>query len=69
MTAHIDRLRNVRSLAQSVADDCEEDAAALDSVPFSPAGIGKVLGEMLAMVKALASMVETLADVLEEREG
>lgn len=46
--------------ARMVREDAESDAKLLDSTPFTPAGVGPVLGAMLAMIAALARCIEEL---------
>lgn len=46
--------------ARMVREDAEADATRLDSTPFTPAGIGPVFGNILAMIGALAKCVEEL---------
>lgn len=62
-------LAEVLRVMKMVAADCETDAAALDSTPFTPRGVGGVLGETLAMVKTIAVSVATLADTLADTDS
>ncbi len=48
--------------AKLIREDCAKDATALDSTPFSPQGIGPVLGNMFAMIAGLAKCIEELAE-------
>jgi len=56
--SHAERMTMVRN-------DCKTDAAALDSAPFTPLGIGETLGTMLALIAAIADTTRVLC----EREG
>ena len=61
--------RDLRKLAETmrmVAADCAEDATKLDSTPFTPKGIGSVLGEHLAMIATVAQGIAIVADELDE---
>lgn len=51
-----------RKRAQLVLEDAPKDAAKLDRTPFTPLGIGTVLGEMLAMIEALAQCILELTE-------
>jgi hypothetical protein len=51
-----------RERAQLVLEDTHRDAVKLDSTPFTPRGIGTVLGEQLAMIAALASCIIELTE-------
>lgn len=53
--------------AKLVREDCTTDAERLDSTPFSPKGIGPVLGSMLAMIAALAKCIEEIVEHEEAR--
>ena len=59
------RLTKAREIAEMVYADCATDALKLDSTPFTPRGIGEVLGATLAMIAAVAKVCEHLADEIE----
>ena len=48
--------------ARLVLDDVPRDAEALDRTPFTPQGLGPVLGSMLAQIGALAKCIVELAE-------
>lgn len=58
-------LGSLAEVMRQVAEDCATDAAALDSTPFTPRGIGEALGAILAMIAAVAKGVELLAAEIE----
>jgi hypothetical protein len=45
-------------ICQMIIDNLEKDAAKLDKTPFTPSGMGKVLGELMADVQALAKVIK-----------
>lgn len=49
-----------------VAADCETDATSLDATPFTGRGVGEVFGNLLAMIKACATVNALLCDELVE---
>lgn len=55
------KLQRIAEVMRMVADDCETDALGLDSVPFTPRGVGEKLGEIFAAVQAVARAVEVIA--------
>ncbi len=57
--SHAERMRLVR-------DDCEPDAKALDGMPLNGRAVGNVIGQVLAMVEAIADTVALLCERLEE---
>ena len=61
-------LRDIAETMRLVARDCDTDATALDRTPFTPKGVGAVLGEPLAIVAAVAKGVAIAADELAQRE-
>lgn len=48
-----------------VRDDCAPDAKALDGKPLTGHAVGTAIGQVLAMIEAIA---DTLIELLEERE-
>lgn len=52
--------------ARLVLEDAPRDAAQVDRTPFTPSGVGPLLGNILAMIAALAECVIELA---EDRDG
>jgi hypothetical protein len=56
---------DIGEVARMVQADCVTDAAALDRTPFTPRGIGEVLGATLAMIAALAKAIEHLDEKVE----
>lgn len=55
--------------AKLVLEDVPTDAKALDSTPFSPPGVAGALGNLLAMVGALAQcVIELTEEVQRARE-
>jgi hypothetical protein len=58
LAKHVDVMRMVQA-------DCEADARALDSTPFTPHGLGTALGQVLAQIKAVAKTCEVLAEQLQ----
>jgi len=50
--------------ARMVREDCEKDSHEVDRTPFTPKGVGTVLGQLLAMIAVLAECVAELGDEL-----
>lgn len=70
MNDHRDvRIANVADLMRVVQDDCQTDALALDSTPFTPRGVAEALGATLAMIGACARSIEVLAEALLDTDG
>lgn len=59
---------NVAEKMRLVASDCEADAVKLDSTPFTPRGVGSVLGEHLAMIMAVATATSLVAEEFAKME-
>lgn len=55
-------MSGISDTMRQVQADCKSDAAALDSTPFTPRGVGESLGTILAMLAAVARAVELLAE-------
>ena len=55
--------------ARMVREDCNTDAAALNSTPFTPKGIGETFGNTLAMIAAVAKCCEEIAETLAQEEA
>jgi hypothetical protein len=58
------RLHRIVDVMRELAGDCETDAVALDSRPFTPAGVGETFGSTLAMLRAVALAVAAIGDEL-----
>ena len=56
-----------RERARLVFEDAPHDAERLESTPFTSRGVGEALGNLLAMVAALAKCVEEIVAELEAR--
>lgn len=57
----IDRIQEV---ASQVSKDCENDALTLDGLPFNGKTVAKRLGEIYAMVQALANGMVVVCEQL-----
>lgn len=60
--------KNVAEKMRLVASDCEADAVRVDSTPFTPLGVGTLLGEHLAMIKAVATATALVAEEFAKME-
>jgi hypothetical protein len=56
----------ILEVTRMVSDDCEKDAKTLDGMPFCGTNVGIRLGEIYAMIKALADTQAALALAVEE---
>ena len=54
-------IKEIAARMALVYDDCKTDATRVDETPFTPRGVGGLLGEHLAMIAAVAKSVEQLA--------
>lgn len=61
-------LERIGEVASTVRADCAADATALDRTPFTPRGMGETFGANLAMIAALAQLIEHLAEHVQELE-
>jgi hypothetical protein len=61
MTTNDERLAEVRRVAAMIEASAFSDAQRMDATPFDQAGVGEMLGGMLAMTAALARLVAMLA--------
>lgn len=55
-------LTTIAEAMRTVQADCEQDAAQVDSTPFTPRGVGETFGNTLAMLAAVARAVELLSE-------
>lgn len=62
------QLDRVIEVASMVRADAETDALSLDLVPFTPQGVGQRLGEIYAMLLALAGGLKALAELMGREE-
>lgn len=58
------RLLRIAEVMAMVAEDCANDAAALDHTNFTPRGVGEAFGTALAQIKAIAEANKVLASTL-----
>jgi hypothetical protein len=49
-----------QEVVREIIADCERDAAKLETRPFDARNVAEVFGETLAMVQALAKLIEPL---------
>lgn len=62
--ADVAKLLRIAEVMAMVAEDCANDAAALDHTTFTPRGVGEAFGTVLAQIKAIAEANKVLASTL-----
>lgn len=66
MTTNLRDFSRELSVLKAIQSDCKDDAKALDGKPFNGASIGEMNGKMLAMIDALAVVLERTIKELAE---